>query len=121
MKLHALSAAVLAPMFLFGPMIQDSGQVEMKAKLEEQGRELAELKVKLTETRDLVDMTLIYMKDQASAAEALQKSLVDVEAQGFIAGINPRSRETLLGSWRGYLGDQQAGLPAVPAKEKKQP
>jgi hypothetical protein len=118
MKLHALNAAVLAPLFLFGPMTQDGGQTDLKTQVAEQGRELAELRIELTETRDLLDMTMAYIKDQAAAAKALQASLADVEAQGFTAGINARSRETLLTSWRGYLGDQQSGVPKAKAKPK---
>lgn len=119
MKLHALSAAVLAPVFLFGPMTQDGGQTDLKAKLEEQGRQIEELRIELTETRDVLDMTVAYLKDQAKAAKALKSSLSDVEAQGFTAGINARSRETLLESWRSYLDDQQDGLPL--AKPEPEP
>jgi len=116
MKLHALSAAVLAPLFLFGPMTQEGGQADLKAKLEEQGRALDELRFELTETRDVLNTTVAYLKAQAAAAKALKSSLSDVEAQGFTAGINPRSRETLLRNWRSYLDDQQNGLPLAKAE-----
>jgi len=121
MKLHALSAVVLAPLFLVGPLTQDGGQPELKAQVEAQGAEIAELRIELTETRDLLNMTMVYIKDQADAAKALTDSLGDVESQGFTAGINPRSRETLLGSWRAYLGELQAGVPVAKAKPEPKP
>lgn len=117
MKLHTISAVLAAPLFLVGPMVQDGGQGDLSALVAEQGQKLSELRIELTETQDRLEMTLTYLQQQAEAAKALEGSLSQVEALGFTAGINPRSRETLLTGWRGYLAGQQTGVP----KGKQQP
>ena len=123
MKLHAISAVLAAPLFLVGPMVQDGGQDELASLVAEQGRALAELRIELTETQDRLEMTLAYLKQQADAAKTLEGNLSQVESLGFTAGINPRSRETLLSGWRGYLAGQQSGVPkgkAAPAPPARQ-
>lgn len=128
MKLQALSAALAAPLLVAGTLVVHGSPLgeddsDLRTLVQQQAAELSELRVELTETRDLVDMTLTYLDTQSKAAKALEATLGDSESQGFTAGINAKSRETLLKGWRSYLGDQQKGVPGqkaeAPAKGKR--
>ena len=58
-----------------------------------------------------------YLENQAKAAAALQKVLVDSEEKGFTFGINPESREVLLAGFDEFAEVLQQDLPGVDAEE----
>lgn len=121
MKLQALGAVIAAPLFLAGPLIQNGqtgGQDDIRALVDIQTKQISELRIELTETRDLLDMALGHMQSQGDAAKALQGSLAKVESLGFTAGINSNSRVALLSGLRGYLAKQQ-GAPKAGAEAPK--
>lgn len=118
MKLQALGAVLAAPLLITGSLVvgatpQDQGDDELRAMVELQALELAELRLEVAETQDLLALTTTYLEAQAKAAKSLEATLKQAESLGFTAGINPNSRETLLSGWRAYLGDQQAGVPRL--------
>lgn len=120
MKYLSLGALVATPLLMAGPMVLQSPQgadEELKAELAAQVQRIDDLERDVAEARDLVDLVLLHLEDQATAAKSLEASLVSSEELGFTAGINPRSREVLLSGWRSYLTEQQAGVPK--AKPKK--
>ncbi len=55
------------------------------------------------------------VETQRNAAAALLKSLDASEEAGFTAGINPKSREILLGAWRAQA--KALGKPSKPDKK----
>lgn len=56
-----------------------------------------------------------YLQQQAAAANSMVATLASSESQGFVAGINFPSRETLLSGWRKQLATAQKGVPGVKA------
>lgn len=60
-----------------------------------------------------VDNIHIYLNTQAQSAAAMHKTLEKSEQQGFVAGINYPSRETLLTGWRDHLASLQRGVPGA--------
>ena len=52
------------------------------------------------------------MAAQGSQAKAALKALDEAEDAGFLAGINPKSREHLLGGLRDFLGEAAKSAPA---------
>lgn len=119
MKLQALSAVVAAPLLIMGTMFAngyglgtpEDPQDDLRALVDAQAKQISDLRIDLIETRDLVEMTLTYIDTQSKSAKSLEATLSSAEALGFTAGINPRSRETLLSGWRAYLADQQTAVP----------
>ena len=66
MKLQALSAVVAAPMLILGTMFANGSglgatedpQDDLRALVDAQAKQISDLRIDLTETRDLVEMTL---------------------------------------------------------------
>ena len=52
-----------------------------------------------------------YLQKQAAAASGMVKTIASSESQGFVAGINFPSRETLLAGWRQQLAVTLQGVP----------
>src|SRR5437867_5636270 len=73
------------------------------------------------ETRALLELTLAYLEKQSKAGQALLGVLDQSEKEGFAVGENWHSRQTLLGGFRAYCGEQQSGLPKVPAPSPTKP
>jgi len=122
MKLQALGAVLAAPLLITGslvvggtPLAEDDD--ELRALVDLQALELAELRLEVAETQDLLALTATYLEAQAKAAKSLEATLTEAEALGFTAGINSNSRVALLKGWRSYLGDQQSGVPRLNAPE----
>lgn len=87
--------------------------LERIAKLE---AEVEALRAERAQTDKALQAIVGYLEARAKAAGEMAKSLDTVEAAGFTAGINPRSREVLLGSWRGFLAAEGQSLPKISAK-----
>ncbi len=83
--------------------------------------ELAAEKQRHDETRMLLDQSLAYLEKQSKAAQTLLGVLDVSEKEGFAVGENWGSRVTLLAGLRAYWGDQQSGLPKLPAPPPPQP
>ena len=96
---------------------QDDGRVDRLTALEQRvaatQAQVDSLAGELAEVRGLVDQTVSYLESQADAGTALEKKLGEVEANGFTAGQNYRSRELLLEGLRGWIAGQQKGLPGA--------
>ncbi|MDF1799373.1 MAG: hypothetical protein P1V81_09375 [Planctomycetota bacterium] len=124
MKYLSLGALVATPLLMAGPMVLQSPQgtdEALKAELAAQVQRIDDLERDIAEARDLVDLMLLHMDDQAKAAKALETTLASSEQLGFTAGINSRSREVLLTGWRSYLTEQQAGVPKAKPKPVAKP
>jgi len=119
MKHASLGALVATPLLLTGPLAPQAGDDDLRAELTAQTQRIDDLERDLVEARDLLDLVMGHMQDQADAAKDLEASLRSSEDLGFTAGINPKSREVLLSGWRGYLSTQQAGVPKKQAKGKE--
>lgn len=120
MKLQTLSAALVAPLLITGSLVVNGSSLaeddsDVRALIDLQAREIAELRMQVTENKDLMEMTLKYLDVQASAAKSLESTLSEAEKLGFTAGINSHSREALLRGWRSYLSNQQSGVPRTKA------
>ena len=97
--LGALTAAALA---FSSPQAPEAGTgngaheaAAMEARVEALEREVAALKA--------------FTEAQAAAGAELIDALVRCEAEGFTAGINPKSREVLLAGLRAQASAMQAG------------
>jgi hypothetical protein len=121
LSLFPFLAAAFVAAFLLRPMApaqpersgaQAQGLEQRVAALES---ELMAEKKRHDETRALLEQTLAYLEKQAKGSEAMLGVLDASEQQGFTAGENFRSRETLLLGFRVYWGELQSGLPKVPA------
>lgn len=104
------------------------GNAEAQKQAEALQQELSGLKQKhdalaadLEETKALMAKTLAFLDAQAKSAAALAAALDEAEQQGFTAGINPQSRQTLLAGWRAQLAAAQQNVPAVPPKKADAP
>ncbi|MEM9801993.1 MAG: hypothetical protein AAGA20_16835 [Planctomycetota bacterium] len=71
--------------------------------------EVAALKAKVEDLESKVDAMDAYMAAQSKAGASLMDSLAKSEAEGFTAGINPRSREILLAGLRASAEAMQSG------------
>ncbi len=96
-----------------GPM---QGSNDVDSRIAELEANLAEMRIELDESNQLVQQTVEYLKAQASSAKKQLDVLDRSEEAGFTFGINPLSREVLLSGWRAELNARQQGLPA-PKKE----
>jgi len=83
--------------------------------------ELATEKRRGEEMRALLEQTLLYLDKQTKAAQAILPVLDESEQQGFAAGDNWRSRQTLLAGMRAYWGAVQSGAPRLPAPRPVEP
>ncbi len=83
----------------------------------------AALESRVTELETKLDAVQQYLQAQAEAAGATAKALTSAEAQGYTAGINYESRQTLLGAWRAETAAAQKDVPGAKsskgAKDKR--
>ena len=82
-------SALLATLLSFG-----SGPAQ--ANQEDPNKVLALLRAEILELELQVLTCQSFMEQQAAAGKELAEALARSEAEGFTAGINPRSREVLL-------------------------
>ena len=71
--------------------------------------QIAALQLKVTALEEKLESYDTFMAAQAKAGEGLVDALARCEAEGFTAGINPRSREILLEGLRAQAEAMQAG------------
>lgn len=80
----------------------------------------AALESRVTELETNLEAVQQYLQAQAAAAGATAKALSAAEQQGYAAGINYESRQTLLSAWRAETAAAQKGVPgAKSAKDEK--
>ena len=104
------------------PAKEDAGAPDLGKRVETLEKELAATRLELTETRALLDNTVGYLQAQAAGSKKLLETLDASEQAGFTAGINPHSREVLLGGFREWWGAKTVGVPVrkvVPEPEEK--
>lgn len=80
--------------------------------------ESAGLSQELAASAQTLDALVEWVGAQAKQADALTATLQSAEEQGFTAGINYQSRETLLAGWRKALAETSKGLPKEEPKSK---
>lgn len=127
MKQHLTSLALGAALVLsLGAAAQESRQA---SSLEERVQALeGQLEATREELRALADATAReaadldevhdYLRAVARSSEQMTTTLDRSEQQGFVAGINFPSRETLLRGWRQHLAILRKGLPADPEPKR---
>ena len=96
--------ALIASLLSFGPA---------PAPQQDPNKALAALQAQITELEARVGSCQEFMQQQAAAGKELTEALARSEAEGFTAGINPRSREVLLEGLR----TQAKAMQSVDAKE----
>ena len=97
------TGALIAATFSFGLAVQDPDP------------QMVALQEKMTALEDKVERYDEFMEAQAAAGEALIDALARSEAEGFTAGINPRSREILLAGLR----KQAEAMKSAAAEEEE--
>ncbi len=100
------------------PATPQSDLEKRVAALEQQ---VATLNRDMAARTQLLEDTTRYLNAQAKAAESMLTTFDQAEKQGFTAGINFASRETLLAGFRAYMNAQKAGLPKPAAKTAEKP
>ena len=102
LALCALGALTAAALAFSSPQAPEAGSVDgtrkaaaMEARVEALERQVAALKV--------------FTEAQAAAGAELIEALARCEAEGFTAGINPKSREVLLAGLRAQASAMKAG------------
>lgn len=88
----------------------------LEQQLAEARTEVDGLKDALTQNTQSLDQLTRWVEAQSKSAAAMASTLDSAEAQGFTAGINFESRETLLAGWRKALAETQKGLGGEKAK-----
>jgi len=94
---------------------------ELEQALEEARSQLAGLSESAAVEAATLDAVTVYLQNQAKQAAEMTTTLAKAEKQGFVAGINYPSRETLLAGWRSQLLAQQKGLPGDVPPEAELP
>ncbi|MFT4709436.1 MAG: hypothetical protein ACI9D0_000129 [Bacteroidia bacterium] len=114
LNLGSFGALALVPILFLGA-IQDpaAGDNALKAEVERQAAEIKVMRGELADLTSLMAKNTQYLAAQSKAARSLVSVLANSESMGFTAGINPKSRETLLGGFRDYLGSQQQAVPGA--------
>ena len=112
----ALGAALVLSLGAYAQKTQQNGTLEERVlKLEQELVATQEALKGVAEAAAAeaaaIDTIHVYLSTQAKSAEAMQKTLAKSEQQGFVAGINYPSRETLLAGWRDHLASLQRGVP----------
>ncbi len=123
----ALGAALVLSLGAYAQKTQQNGTLEERVlKLEQELVATQEAFTALSQAAAAeaaaVDNIHIYLNTQAQSAASMHKTLAKSEEQGFIAGINYPSRETLLAGWRDHLASLQRGVPGakpVPVETKR--
>jgi hypothetical protein len=130
MKQHLTSLALGALLVLsLGAAAQESRQAStleervqtLEAQLEATREELRGLAQAAATEAAALDEVHDYLAAVGRSAEAMAKTLDRAEQQGFVAGINYPSRETLLRGWREQLSTLGQGVPGgKPAAVQRQ-
>lgn len=81
--------------------------------------EVAALKAEVESLTARVDALEAFVQAQAAAGAELVSALTQSEAEGFTAGINPKSREILLAGLRASAEAMQTG--AAEEEEEEEP
>ncbi len=100
-------SALLATLLSFGSGPAEASQEDPNKVLALLRAEIAELELQIVTCQE-------FMVLQAAAGKDLSEALARSEAEGFTAGINPRSREVLLEGLRA----QAKAMQAVESKSK---
>lgn len=108
---------VALPMLFLAGAGPTQGSNDGDMRIAELEASLAEMRIELDETNQLMQQTVEYLKAQAASAKKQLDVLDRSEEAGFTFGINPVSREVLLSGWRAELHARQKGLPAPKKKE----
>lgn len=75
-----------------------------------QDPQIAALQQKVTALEEKLKSYDVFMEAQLKAGKTLADALARSEAEGFTAGINPRSREILLAGLRAQAEAMQTGV-----------
>ena len=67
----------------------------------------------------LGEAAVTYLEAQSKESEAMLGVFDLVQEQGFTAGINYQSRETLLDGFRAFMRAKQNDVPTLPKKEEE--
>lgn len=94
---------------------QDPAAQGVEARLATLEAKLVAMEKKNEETRLLAEQTVLWIEKQSKASQSLAGVLDQAQAQGFAAGENWKSRETLLAGWRAQIAAAQEGLPKLPS------
>jgi chromosome segregation ATPase len=126
MKRHTLLLALGLGAALFaltGSAQNSQEKADLSQKVEALEKELVQAKAEiagfetaLTKNTETLDQIARWIEGQADSAAGLASTLDAAEDQGFTAGINFGSRETLLAGWRKALSETQKGLGKGKAK-----
>ena len=76
---------------------------------QQQDPQITALQQKVTELEEKLETYDAFMASQATAGKTLLDALARSEAEGFTAGINPKSREVLLDGLRAQAEAMQSG------------
>lgn len=126
MKASILGGLLVATLVTLGPATsQDEAPPDELAELREivaaQGAELEAQRAQMDEMALLMEQTVEYLTAQARASQDLDRAFASAESQGFTAGINYQSRETLLAGLRAYTASQRSALPGSPPAGEPSP
>jgi len=122
MKQHLSSLALGAALVLsLGAAAQESRQAssleervqELETQLTATREELRGLAVAAAQEAAALDEVHDYLVGVAKSSEAMAATLDRSEEQGFVAGINYPSRETLLRGWRQHLNALRERVPGA--------
>ena len=116
LHLGSFGALALAPILFLGAIQEPNAGADnaLKAEVERQAAEIKVMKGELADLASLMAENTKYQAAQSKAAKGLVSVLASAESMGFTAGINAKSRETLLMGFRDYLGTQQKAVPGAP-------
>jgi predicted TIM-barrel fold metal-dependent hydrolase len=88
--------------------------VALRKQLDEKRGLSAAVELELARAQETTSKLLTYLHTRAQDARAVLTALDQSEAEGFTAGINARSRETLLAGFRAWHSGAEKGLPPAP-------
>lgn len=116
MRTHAATLlCLLALVLAAGSRALAASPPDQGSKLEDR---VARLETDLARQRETVARLESALGELAEGAREMAETLDRSEAQGFTAGINYQSRETLLSGWRAYLARVEKVAP--PARSREQ-
>lgn len=84
----------------------------LEQALDQAQSQLDQLASERASQSDAISTLQTGMAAQGTQAKAALKALDEAEEAGFLAGINPKSREHLLGGLRDFLGEAAKSAPA---------
>ena len=105
--------------FLHGEARGLSDESELEARVVALEKALADEEKAHAETRAILDQTTEYVQANAASAQRMMGVLDAVEAAGFTAGINYKSREMLLAGLRDQYRTAQDSVPGKGQRAKR--